>query len=453
MRRISISLRHSIPASLLLVGSVMGLLAFQREVSIAYSRAEQELKQQANFAGNQTAQLIEYLYRQGRETDLPLWFSQLSTAPYGKMAILLDDHDRVLESTQLALREQPLDAVPIAIEAEQIQRVRRTKSGRVFISKDRSNVCAIYPVGLDTKAGNLLPSRIGILLIEYNLTELKEHLYFSAVQRSLIYIACLAGACLFLWGFFAWVVVIPLRRLTMASSRISAGNLDVQVKLHSTNEIGILAHSFNQMVQQLRESFLDLETTNMELEQRVIDRTAALEAANQELQRLANIDGLTQLANRRRFDEFLGQAWQKLQLNQQPLSVILCDVDFFKRYNDFYGHQAGDECLKRIAFALNYAVQHPMDLVARYGGEEFAVVLPNTGIDGAFIVAKHLCLAVQQLQLPHRGSEIGYVTLSVGVASLIPTDHLTMEELIMAADTALYDAKQRGRNRAIAHAA
>jgi diguanylate cyclase (GGDEF)-like protein len=226
--------------------------------------------------------------------------------------------------------------------------------------------------------------------------------------------------------------------------------LSVQVELNSANEIGILARSFNRMVEQLREYFTALEATNADLEVRVAERTAALASANRALQRLAHIDGLTEIANRRRFDQFLAEAWQP----EQPLSLILCDVDFFKRYNDLYGHQQGDDCLRRIAQSLLQVVQCPTDLVARYGGEEFAVVLSNTPMDRAVTVAEQLRCAVHSLHLPHQGSGVGeYVTLSVGVACVIPHASRTVEALIAAADAALYEAKQRGRNRAIAYAA
>jgi diguanylate cyclase (GGDEF)-like protein len=450
----SVSLKYSIPAILLLAGAVMGGLTFHRETVVASNRAQQDLIQQANFTGNQTAQLVEYLYRQSRGADVPLWFSQLVTAPYVTRAILFDEQDRVIESTQLALRQERLFNIVAADELAQIQQLRQTQSSRTLISSDGNHLYAVHPVGLEAPASQMLPSRVGILLIEYNLQAQKHQLFLSVFQHSLIHIACLAGSSLLLWLFFANVVVKPLRQLTAAAIQISAGDLSTQAKINSSNEIGVLAQSFDQMVEQLRASFLALEATNAVLEQRVNERTAALAAANRKLQRLANIDGLTQIANRRRFDEFMTQVWQQLQREQQPLSLLLCDVDYFKHYNDIYGHQQGDECLRQIAQALLQTVRRPTDLVARYGGEEFAVILPNTGLAGAVAVAELLGEAIQALELPHRGSKIGeYVTLSVGVSTLVPAPDLTLTALIMAADTALYEAKQRGRNQTIAHAA
>lgn len=175
---------------------------------------------------------------------------------------------------------------------------------------------------------------------------------------------------------------------------------------------------------------------------------AALKKANQELERLANLDGLTEVANRRRFDEYLSRNWQEMQQQQAPLSLILCDVDYFKLYNDKYGHQAGDDCLKKIAKAINNAVSPGESLVARYGGEEFAVVLPATDMVGAKAVAVAIRRQVALLKMVHEDSQVSpYVTLSMGVASIIPNHRFSPKQLLLQADNALYKAKQHGRNR------
>jgi len=175
-----------------------------------------------------------------------------------------------------------------------------------------------------------------------------------------------------------------------------------------------------------------------------------LQSANQELSRLASSDGLTQLANRRRFDEYLAKEWRRLEREQAPLSLIMCDVDFFKNYNDTYGHQSGDFCLQEVALAIRKAVRRPADLVARYGGEEFALVLPRTSIDGAHHVAETIRKNVIGLKLPHANSAISqYVTISIGITTIVPNHRCWPVKLIEAADKALYQAKQSGRNCAI----
>jgi diguanylate cyclase (GGDEF)-like protein len=204
------------------------------------------------------------------------------------------------------------------------------------------------------------------------------------------------------------------------------------------------------MIQKLK---ANLQAQNAQLQQEIEQRQraeAALQEANQELQRLATLDGLTQIANRRHFDECLSLAWRISVRERMPLSLLLCDVDFFKFYNDSKGHQAGDECLQQVAQAMKRAVKRPADLVARYGGEEFAVILPNTNGEGALRVAQEIRSLLGRLAIVHPQSPINeYLTLSVGVSSTIPCHECSPEQLIMTADQALYQAKASGRDRAI----
>lgn len=175
-----------------------------------------------------------------------------------------------------------------------------------------------------------------------------------------------------------------------------------------------------------------------------------LEEANQELQRLATLDGLTQIANRRQFDSYLDGEWKLAIREKAPISLILCDVDFFKLYNDTYGHQAGDSSLQKIAKALTRSVKRSTDLVARYGGEEFALILPNTGRSGALKVAERIREEIKALKLPHAKSRTSeYITVSLGIVSTIPPADALVVESILLADNALYRAKEMGRDRAV----
>jgi diguanylate cyclase (GGDEF)-like protein/PAS domain S-box-containing protein len=175
-----------------------------------------------------------------------------------------------------------------------------------------------------------------------------------------------------------------------------------------------------------------------------------MEIANAELKRLACLDGLTKVSNRRHFDEYLDREWRRMVREKNPMALILCDIDYFKLYNDTYGHLAGDYCLQKVADAIQRAVKRPADLVARYGGEEFAVVLPNTNVEGALTVAKEIYNYVKELQIVHAESETSkYVTLSLGVAVTIPSLEFSYQELIKIADLGLYDAKSQGRDRIV----
>ena len=173
-----------------------------------------------------------------------------------------------------------------------------------------------------------------------------------------------------------------------------------------------------------------------------------LQQANQDLIVLANVDSLTKLANRRDFDRYIQQEWTRLQQLRAPLSLIMCDVDFFKNYNDQYSHPVGDRCLMQVATAMRETVRRRSDLVARYGGEEFAVILPNTDALGAVCVGERIRSVVKDLAIVHEASKIStHVTVSVGVSTMIPNRESDFPTLIDTADRALYQAKSQGRDR------
>ncbi len=173
-----------------------------------------------------------------------------------------------------------------------------------------------------------------------------------------------------------------------------------------------------------------------------------LKKVNEKLKMLSVIDGLTQIPNRRRFDEYLDAEWKRHYRDKESLSLIICDIDFFKLYNDHYGHQGGDDCLRKVAWAIHECARRPGDLAARYGGEEFVLVLPHTDAKGGFVVAERVRMNVVGLQIPHETSRVdAHVSLSLGVGAMIPGSDNSAESLIAEADEALYQAKAKGRNQ------
>ena len=227
----------------------------------------------------------------------------------------------------------------------------------------------------------------------------------------------------------------------------AVGGVDYITKPFQIAEV--MARVENQLT--LRRLQRQLQEQNERLKQEIDSRIIAetlLQEANEKLGRLVNLDGLTELANRRCFDEYLEQEWQRLARERLPLSLIMCDIDFFKNYNDTYGHVAGDDCLRKVSLLIKQSVHRPADLAARYGGEEFVLVLPNTDIEGAIAIAEVIRLGLLELAIPHDDSAVSsLVTLSMGVTSLVPVSDSHPSVLLTAADYALYRAKELGRNQ------
>lgn len=179
-------------------------------------------------------------------------------------------------------------------------------------------------------------------------------------------------------------------------------------------------------------------------------RTQQLEQANQDLRLLSQLDSLTGVANRRRFEEALDLEWRRASRTGAPLSLIMIDTDFFKPFNDAYGHQRGDDCLTLLANTLRYALNRPGDMVARYGGDEFIILIPGTDAEGAAEIAEAMRVRVEGMEITHKGSpDDKVVTISLGVVTGYPTRGFSAGELVAAADEALYRAKDEGRNRFI----
>jgi len=188
-------------------------------------------------------------------------------------------------------------------------------------------------------------------------------------------------------------------------------------------------------------------TQKKEDEDNLLKYANELERVNKELELLSTTDALTGIANRRAFEQFLEREWKLGMRNKQPIAAIMIDIDCFKPYNDLYGHQVGDACLKKVAQSLQASLKRPGDMVARYGGEEFVIIVSDSPEKGVAGLAEKVRMSVEALNIPHEGSKVkGVVTVSLGIAQMVPDRNSLSSSLIAEADKSLYRAKQKGRN-------
>jgi len=250
-----------------------------------------------------------------------------------------------------------------------------------------------------------------------------------------------------LWLIFYWAITWRLSRpLTELSDAVA--NLDDRldegdpalIEYPHRDEIGALVASLNDMR-------VRLAASHRELEHKVAERTRELEEANRRLAALSTTDGLTGIANRRRFDEALQSEWNRALRVRQPLALLMLDIDLFKNYNDRYGHQAGDECLRSVGRILEANSRRSSDLAARYGGEEFVLLASHTDTERAMHLANVVRESIESLELTHAEAPQGWITVSIGVAVMLPENGQQPELLVSKADEALYCAKNAGRNR------
>lgn len=335
------------------------------------------------------------------------------------------------------------------------------RNGRIVASSRFSDVGQIaassFPDTQDHYWRVMPVQNLGQLAIEFSSLAL-QNTRREAIQIGVL--TALAGMVyIALMGVgFGFLLTRRLTQLSITAQQIGQGNFSTLIETDGSDEIAVLAQTIDGMQTQVRANILSLErhqaelvAARDELEQRVKERTAELETVNEKLRELSEIDPLTRIANRRRFDYAIDKEVRRAHRSASPISLIMLDVDFFKKYNDCYGHVEGDRCLAAVAGAIARAAgRRPGDVAARYGGEEFAVILPDTPLTGAHLVADNILDEIRTLALPHEKSNTApFVTASIGISCYEATQLIQPEQLVAAADAALYTAKQNGRNRAV----
>ena len=262
-------------------------------------------------------------------------------------------------------------------------------------------------------------------------SEIDNEISFAYFQLALFGILVLIAA----WFGGEHLILRPIRSLVQTATRFGGGELQARAAQRPLiAEFEPLAAAFDDMAAKLA------------------TREEELRIANQHLEELASLDGLTGLANRRGFDHELERRWQHAREQRRPLALLMVDIDYFKLFNDGYGHVRGDACLSAVAETLSLVTLNDAVLVARYGGEEFAVLVPGLDTARATALGEEVRRAVEDLLVTHAEAPCGFVTISVGVASLVPDNQQAAADLVEAADNALYAAKRRGRNAVVAHA-
>ncbi len=336
--------------------------------------------------------------------------------------------------------------------------IKRTEGNASIKSLDLKSDFPLLHAGLLLKQGHVvlintqdeiialgrLPETPAILSIHY-----PRSLMQPAILQNLSIVAALGLITLLVEAFLIRSILRnqvarPLQQLIRATRHVGEpmpkGRYELPIR--SEDEIGVLARDFSHMSARVRNTYNRLESM-------VSERTLALEEANKKLMALSTTDGLTGIANRRQFDDVLANEWNRAIRNGSYFILIMFDVDWFKKFNDHYGHQCGDECLKAVAIAAKEYSKRSGDLLARYGGEEFVFIITTIELADALSFADSLCKTIEKLQIQHVLSPFGVITISAGVAGTIPQINETPSSLLKRADSALYEAKKSGRNRAV----
>jgi HAMP domain-containing protein len=251
-QRFPFPLRFSIPAGLLILGTLLSLINIQRETARSFQRVDEAITDNAKFAGDQVSSIVEYLYRREDIEQSEIAISQMRSDPNLRLSLLFDETNRVLLATAYELREQTIEVTPAAHSLSRFSEVRATMSGQVLLSNDKQRVWAIYPVLLETAPGELRPSKVGILWLEYDVATLKHQSFIDALQRSIETTLGLGLFCVVVWFLFEQTLTRRAAHLVAASNALTQGNLAQRAKLQGSDELAQIAFAFNQMADRIQ---------------------------------------------------------------------------------------------------------------------------------------------------------------------------------------------------------
>lgn len=386
-----------------------------------------------------------------------------SIAPVVSIDIFLDMIDPMDDYLEKIIRQNPMI---LKLEVKD----RNGKDYFTYVSPKLRTVQAeplLQSTVLRDKTSNDVIGRIDMVYSNAKYEEL-----LANYGRFTIFLMVLTMLLLSLLLFWLRSYLSPLRQLVSDLKAYDPRKQNFpKQKLEKRDEIAIIQNAIVDMFEKIENYTTKLFELNLKLETKVKERTETLEEtnrllrkeiaertrteealkqANKMLEKLSTKDALTNLYNRRMFEKALHSYWQMARREDMPISLLICDIDYFKRINDTYGHQEGDKCLKEVADILRSCIKRPLDLVARYGGEEFVYILPHTPTEGALMIAKEVQQTLERRNADPQ-TKIKF-TISIGVSCLVPDNEEDPMDLLRAADLALYEAKRKGRNRIEVHA-
>ncbi|MGA1411436.1 MAG: sensor domain-containing diguanylate cyclase [Prochlorotrichaceae cyanobacterium] len=398
-------------------------------------------------------------------SDISLFLSELDFSPQGQVFLMERSGDLVATSTQEKTFVKNIAGHTLVRLAATQSRDWLTRTTAQIVM-DTQNLTLTYPGTFRAKGSDRLAQRYFFKVYSFQdaygidwllVLTVPEQDFMGAIfqnrQRTVLLCGLALVGSMGLGILTANWIARPILTLKAATNAIDRDQFDLTLPPTIILEIQHLNQGFEKMAKRLKTAFDLLAKNESELIEKVKERTQDLEKANTQLLRLSRTDALTKVANRGEFNRVLNHEINRLKRSQQRIALLMLDVDFFKRYNDRYGHLQGDYCLIQVAQALKQVVKRSTDLLARYGGEEFVIILPESDLAGAIVVAEQIQQTVRQLKIPHEDSDVNaVVTVSMGISviKLCPSPLVVetwSEILIKQADAALYQAKTQGRDR------